>query len=105
MERRKWLSIPIASAYIIFFLWPLVFGDREDDLSMESLFESIIGMLFWLALCLGCIWYADELGEGLVGARYGLISSSSPGWAVELMGWILLSLPAFIALLGIPGTP
>jgi hypothetical protein len=98
MERLRWLSILIAGIYVVFSLWPLVLGDPEDDPSAEGLFDSIVGMLFWLALSLGCIWYGDELGEGLVGARYGLVSSPSPGWAVALIGWILLLLPAFIAL-------
>jgi len=40
------------------------------------------------------ISWGDELGEGLAGARFGLVSSSSPGWAVKLMGWVLLLLPA-----------
>ena len=38
------------------------------------------------------------MGEGLVGARFGLVSSTSPGWAVTLMGWVLLLLPAGLAL-------
>jgi hypothetical protein len=93
MERLKWLSIPIAAAYILLPLSGFVFGSREDRPSAEDLFEGAVGIFFWLTLSLGCIWYGDELGEGLVGARFGLISSPSPGWAVRLMGWIFLLLP------------
>jgi len=53
----------------------------------------------WLVVCLGCIWWGDELGEGLVGAKFGLISSTSPGWAVKLIGWVLLLLSAAVVLL------
>lgn len=39
------------------------------------------------------------IGEGIVGAKFGLISSTSPGWAVKLLGWVLLLLPAAVVLL------
>lgn len=54
------------------------------------------GLIFWLGLSLGCIWWGDELGEGLIGAKYGLVSASSPGWAVKLIGWLLLLAPTLV---------
>ncbi|MBN1508919.1 MAG: hypothetical protein JW955_18880 [Sedimentisphaerales bacterium] len=70
----------------------------SEPMTTEDLFEGVIGLCGWLAISLGCIWWGDELGEGLVGAKFGLISSTSPGWAVKLMGWVLLLLPAVVAL-------
>ena len=63
--------------------------------------EDFAGVLFVaLLLGLGCIWFGDELGAGLTGARFGLISSSSPGWVVKFTGWvILLGLPLVVFIL------
>ncbi len=71
-------------------------GPSSEPMSPKDLFEGLLGAGFWLALSIGCIWWGDELGEGLVGAKCGLVSSTSPGWAVKLMGWLLLFLPAAI---------
>lgn len=87
MDRSRWISLSIAIVYLVWSAF--------DDL------EKIGGMLMWLGLCLGCIWWGDELGEGLVGAKFGLISSPSPGWAVKLMGWILLFMPAILIILSL----
>ncbi|HPC93747.1 MAG TPA: hypothetical protein PLU87_02300 [Sedimentisphaerales bacterium] len=98
MERLKWLSIPVAAVYVVLGAWVFLSGLDEGSSSGQDLFEGLFGILFWLALSLGCIWYGEELGEGLVGARFGLISSVSPGWAVQLMGWVFLLLPVALAL-------
>lgn len=98
MERLKWLSIPVAAVYVVLGAWAFLSGLDEGSSSGKDLFEGLVGILFWLALSLGCIWYGEELGDGLVGARYGLISSVSPGWAVQLMGWVFLLLPGALAL-------
>ena len=90
----RWLSLSIAVIYILFFILSFVFSGESYETSKEDLFEGAIGLVFWLVLSLGCIWFGDELGEGLLGAKFGLVSSASPGWAVQLMGWILLLLPA-----------
>jgi hypothetical protein len=63
-------------------------------MSRRDIFEGAFGLILWLVISVGCIWLGDELGEGTVGAEYGLVSSPSPGWAVKLIGWILLMLPA-----------
>jgi len=101
MELSKWISLFIAALYIVVFVCFFVIGIDHEHESRQEAFERlfwIVGfMLLWLGSSLGCIWWGDDLAEGLIGAKYGLVSSTSPGWLVKLMGWILLLLPAFIA--------
>jgi hypothetical protein len=98
MDTSKLISLLIAALYVIAFTCLFVFDEERDAQWKGSLFRGVSGLFLWLGLSLGCIWWGDELGEGLIGAKYGLISKSSPGWAIKLMGWILLLLPAFIGL-------
>lgn len=98
MRYLKWLSIVVAALYIVVPICLFVLGRREGGFLTPDLFEMAAGLFLWLGVSLGCIWYADELGESLVGAKFGLVSSSSPGWAVEVMGWILLLLPGAAAI-------
>jgi len=86
MTWPRWVSLAVAALYVV-----------SSGLEHAQL-DEIAGIVAWLAISLGCIWWGDELGEGLVGARFGLVSSTSPGWAVTLMGWVLLLLPAGLAL-------
>lgn len=97
MRYIKGLSIVVAAVYVGVSIYLFASGQRDGGFRAADLCEGIVAMCFWLALSLGCIWYGDELGESLTGARFGLVSSSSPGWAVELMGWILLLLPGVVA--------
>jgi hypothetical protein len=99
MERFKWLSLVIAGLYVLFLGVECASGPASEGSSSRDLLEGIAGIVFWLGLSLGCIWYGDELGGGLMGARFGLVSSPSPGWAMQLMGWILLLLPGMYVLL------
>ncbi|OHB82968.1 MAG: hypothetical protein A2Z38_06290 [Planctomycetes bacterium RBG_19FT_COMBO_48_8] len=99
MELSKVISLLITALYLIFYIIPIAFGSECDDPLASILSGDTVGILGWLALSLICIWWGDELGEGLVGARFGLVSSPSPGWAVKMMGWILLVLPVFIFIL------
>jgi len=94
----RWISLSIAVLYVLIFISSFIFGEESYETSRRDLFESALGLIFWLVLSLGCIWYGDELGEGLVGAKFGLVSETSPGWAVQLIGWILLLIPAGIFL-------
>ena len=98
MDKSRWISLSIAGIYVLIFISGLVFSGDIHDMSNEALAKGAVGIIFWLALSLGCIWYGDELGEGLVGAYYGIVSETSPGWAVQLMGWIFLLIPAGIFL-------
>ncbi len=95
MDRLRWLSLLVAGAYIV---WFFVLGGAEHDLVSRKTLVGGIGMLLWLGLSSGSIWYGDEIGEGLTGARFGLVSSPSPGWAVQLVGWIFLLMPAAIVI-------
>lgn len=94
MDVSRWLSLSIAIIYILFFGFSIVLGREYKEMSTAEIFEAAFGIVFWLGCSLGCIWFGDEFGEGMVGAKCGLVSSPSPGWAVKLMGWILLMLPA-----------
>lgn len=100
MELSRILSLVITALYVIAFVC-LFAGGSERGVAPEKHFESIFygvgGLLIWPAVSLGCIWWGDELGEGLVGARYGLVSTPSPGWAVKLVGWMFLLTPGFVA--------
>ncbi len=98
MELSRLISLIIAGLYMVVFICALVAEVGEDGLSAPDIFETTFGVVVWLALGLGCIWWGDELGQGLTGARYGLISQPSPGWAVRMMGWVFLLLPVVIGI-------
>jgi hypothetical protein len=98
MDKSRWISLSIAVIYILFFISSFFLSEEVKEMSKQGRVEGALGLVFWLALSLGCIWFGDELGEGLVGARYGLVSETSPGWAVQLMGWIFLIMPTGIFL-------
>lgn len=100
MEVSKIISLLIAGLYVVVFIYyGFVVCEERDAKWEEEIFRGAFGVIFWLALSLGCIWWGDELGEGLIGAKFGLISAPSPGWAIKLMGWVLLVLPAVFYLL------
>jgi hypothetical protein len=94
MDISRWISLSIAIIYILFFGLGLVLSGDFKETPTVKIVEPALGIVFWLVISVGCIWLGDELGEGMVGAKYGLVSSASPGWAVKLMGWVLLILPA-----------
>ncbi|MGD0078509.1 MAG: hypothetical protein ABSB91_07790 [Sedimentisphaerales bacterium] len=98
MDKSRWISLSIVAFYILFLISGFIFSEDLHNISNESLAKGIVGIIFWLTLSLGCIWYGDELGEGLLGAKYGLVSETSPGWAVQLMGWIFLLMPVGIGI-------
>lgn len=58
----------------------------------------IIGLGF-LVIPLFCIWFGDELGRYIGFAGRGYITKESPGVIVKFMGWVLLLLPAIIAII------
>ena len=59
--------------------------------------ETLLQILVFLLLPLGVIWFGDELG-GYTGRliRLHYVVSSSPGYLVRFMGWVLLLLPAIL---------
>ncbi len=98
MDLARWISLAVAAVYVIGIGFAVLLDRHAEPVTTEDLVGGVLGIGGWLAISLGCIWWGDELGEGLVGAKFGLISSASPGWAVKLMGWVLLFLPAVLAL-------
>lgn len=100
MQLSRILSLGVAAFYVIAFVCHFAGGPQRVGESREEFFENVFhgagGLIFLLAVSLGCIWWGDELGEGMIGARYGLVSSPSPGWTVKLIGWIFLLTPAFL---------
>ena len=101
MELPKLISLLIGVLYIVALAF-LIIADRghaSQQEVFERLFWIIGGMFMWLGLSLGCIWWGDELADGLIGAKFGLVSSTSSGRLVKLMGWVLLLLPVIIAII------
>ena len=96
MEWWKILSLVIAGLYVIGAIVSFSGEDSGTRTSAKDAYEGAVGLFFWLLISLGCIWYGDELGEGLTGAKFGLISKASPGWAVAFMGWVFLLLPGLL---------
>jgi hypothetical protein len=90
------ISLVIIAVYLVVFIVFYLVGEFE---AQEVAVKSFVGLLAWTGLSLACIWYGDEMGDGLVGARFGLISSPSPGWAVKLIGWVLLLMPIIVAVI------
>jgi len=97
----KIISLLIAMSYLVALILIFWAGPAREGAARNEHFEALFycsgGLIIWLAVSLGCIWWGEELGEGLIGAKYGLVSASSPGWAVKLIGWLLLLVPAVIA--------
>jgi hypothetical protein len=91
MSISRLLSLVVAGIYLLVPLFAYVGGDQEA-------LKGFLYMLAFLMLPLGCIWFGDELG-GLIGIKYGLVSSPSPGWAVALLGWILLFMPVVVVII------
>ena len=100
MYLSRLISLFVAGLYVLILLAMCLVGDFGDQ-SQREIVESFLGLLVWLLLSLACIWYGDEMGEGLIGARCGLISSPSAGWAVKFVGWVLLFLPILLSIIAI----
>jgi hypothetical protein len=100
MDWSRWMALAVVGLYAIVVGGSLLLNGEGESLTSQDLFYGFFGGCVWLAMSLGCIWWGDELGEGLVGAKFGLVSVSgaSPSWAVKLLGWVLLLLPAALVL-------
>ena len=82
------LSLVIAS----FYLGITIYAANPDGTLITDLF--LVGVALFFPLV--CIWFGDELGD-YVGTLPGpAINRTTPGWMVELGGWILLLLPAIL---------
>jgi hypothetical protein len=94
MTLSRWLSLIIVTIYALAFLFSFPFGKTSAEDMQNELYHIIVGSLIWLGISLGLIWYGGDLGEGLIGAKWGWVDSPSPGWAIQLFGWIFLLAPA-----------
>ncbi len=81
MDRSRIISLVVAAVYVAVFAGMVGSEAACDKPSVEQLCETVVSTLFWLGLSLACIWWGDELGEGLTGVWFGLrqITASSPG--------------------------
>ncbi|KPK75769.1 MAG: hypothetical protein AMJ79_09790 [Phycisphaerae bacterium SM23_30] len=96
MTFSRWISLLIAVLYVIVIICVFLQGSESKPPNQQEIFEGIAGILIWLGLSLACIWWGDELGQGMIGAKFGLVSKASPGCLVQLIGWVLLFLPVII---------
>ncbi len=62
--------------------------------------KSVVQVGIFLVLPLSCIWFGDAMG-GYTGANFGrgAITGTSPGCMVAFGGWLLLLLPAALAVI------
>lgn len=89
MRWNRILSVLVAITYIVL---AAVFSGGA------SAFK--IGL--FVILPLACIWFSDAMGgyTGFFGAGGYPITQQSPGIFVRIMGWVVLLLPAVIAIIG-----
>lgn len=60
----------------------------------------IIPIFAYLIICLGCIWFGDEIGSFVgIGSKGIFISSPTPGVFMQIMGWLLLIIPIAVPLI------
>ena len=75
-------------------------------LGITSYFALLEGKLMANLLIMGgallfplrCIWFGEEMGEYYGTLPGPAITRTSPGWMVQLGGWVLLLLPAILFL-------
>lgn len=87
---RTWrgLSLIVAS----FYVGVTIYAAIPDGTLITDLF--LLGAALFFPLL--CIWFGDELGD-YVGTLPGpAINRTTPGWMLELGGWVLLLLPVII---------
>ena len=78
----KIVSLVIWFSYLI---TGYIFGERE----------TLFIVLGSLSLPLGAIWFGNELGDWS-GRIWFRPLTSSPGYLIRFMGWVLLLLPAIL---------
>jgi len=97
MSKSRLLSLLIAGLYLLVLLITYLKGGFDEEPQGESI-KVLLGILGWLFLSLGCIWFGDELGGMLGYLGHGRINSTTPGCLVRFMGWVLLFLPVILVL-------
>ncbi len=87
VDWHRTLSLIVALLYVGGGLW----AGRQGEWVLISGYTLI---------CLGFIWFADEVGDYVgLGPKGIFISSPTPGFLIRWAGWLLLLLPALLPLL------
>lgn len=83
---QKLVSLSVVIVYLII---TSIFGDGRTvfDVSMFGISS------------LACIWFGDEMGNFIGIVRMQGITKTTPGGFVRFMGWVLLLMPIWVALL------
>jgi len=64
--------------------------------------EGVLRLGMFLVVPMACIWFSESLGEAVGFMSSGVyVSRSSPEWAVRLLGWVVLLMPAWGTLLSL----
>jgi hypothetical protein len=86
-----WNEILSGLLALIYIIGAFVGGGAEVGLKV----------VMFLILPLGCIWFADEMGDymGTLPISGGGITNTTPGWLVRIGGWLLLLLPIIIGII------
>ena len=82
MSISRTLSLIVAGLYLLAVY--LTGASKSGGSGSGFFLIHFVPLLFPLV----CIWYGDEMGNLVVGR----ITLPSAGWAVKLMGWVLLIL-------------
>jgi hypothetical protein len=88
MDWNRLLSLIVSVSYVV---GTLVLGGLDGTVFL---------ILGYLVFCLGCIWYGEEMGDFIgIGSKGIYISSPTPGIFIQIIGWVLLSLPVVLPLI------
>lgn len=96
MERHKIIAIILAVLFVVISTGALMLSaiDEGEAPLNKDILETAFFMIVLFGFCLTFILWGDVMGQWtdyfVDGWRY--ISQPSPGWLVQLMGWILLVL-------------
>lgn len=61
--------------------------------------EGMLKMLLFCIIPLACIWFPEELGDYTGLFLFDSITTASPPGFVWFLGWVVLLVPPFVALL------
>lgn len=85
-------SLVIAGGYLSLVLF------APGDVSTQRRMGTVIAVAAYLLLPLSCIWFSDEMGNYTGTLPGPAINKYTPGCVVKVAGWVLLLLPAVLAL-------
>ena len=87
----KIFSLLIAGFVVFFAIYYFPqWGPEGDWLDKTgNSIESVLMLIAWLVVSLGCIWFGDSISEWVE-----LHKDWGPTWFIKLIGWVLLLIPA-----------